>query len=82
VPLSERDTGRRAAGIVSLGCAYAFTANRGTRVVAGIFLVAVGVAVFLAKPITVEHVARDRPHWVRTETDQLVAIDAINRLKL
>jgi hypothetical protein len=53
-------------GIVSLGCAYAFTENRGTRVVAGIFLVAIGVAVFLAKPITVEADARDRPDRVAT----------------
>ena len=55
------------AGIVSLGCAYAFTENRGTRVVAGIFLIAVGVAVFLAKPITVEHIIRMRQRMARTE---------------
>jgi hypothetical protein len=54
-------------GIVSLGCAYAFTANRGTCVVAGIFLVAVGVAVFLVKPITVEHIARMRQRMARTD---------------
>jgi hypothetical protein len=54
-------------GIVSLGCAYVFTENRGTRVVAGIFLVAIGVAVFLAKPITVEHIIRMRHRMGRTE---------------
>ena len=48
------------AGIVCLGCAYAFTENRGTRVVAGMFLVTIGVAVYLAKPITVEHIIRMR----------------------
>jgi hypothetical protein len=36
------------------------------RVVAGIFLVAIVVAVFLAKPITVEADARDRPDRVAT----------------
>jgi uncharacterized membrane protein HdeD (DUF308 family) len=55
------------AGIFSLGCAYAFNEDRGTRVVAGIFLVAVGVAVFLAKPITVEHITRMRQRMGRTE---------------
>jgi hypothetical protein len=54
-------------GIVSLGCAYVFTEDRGTRVVAGIFLVAMGVAVFLAKPITVEQITRMRQRMGRTE---------------
>lgn len=54
-------------GIVSLGCGYAFTENRGTRVVAGIFLVATGVAGFLAKPITVENITRIRQRMGRTE---------------
>ena len=34
--------------------AIAFKADRWTRVVAGVFLIAAGVAVFMAKPITVE----------------------------
>jgi cytochrome c biogenesis factor len=54
-------------GIVSLGCAYVFTADRGMRVVAGIFLVAVGAAVFLAKPITVEHITRMRQRMGRSD---------------
>ena len=54
-------------GIVSLGCGDAFTENRGTRVVAGIFLVAMGVAVFLAKPITVENITRVGQRTGRTE---------------
>jgi drug/metabolite transporter (DMT)-like permease len=53
-------------GIVSWGCAYAFTEYRGTRVVAGIFLVAMGVAVFLARPITIEHITRMRQRMGRT----------------
>jgi uncharacterized membrane protein HdeD (DUF308 family) len=54
-------------GIVSLGCAYVFAENRGTRVVAGIFLVAMGVAVFLAKPITAEHITRIRQRMGSTQ---------------
>jgi uncharacterized membrane protein HdeD (DUF308 family) len=46
------------AGIFFLVSAYAFGANRSTYVVAGIFAMAVGVAVFMAKPITPEDIAR------------------------
>jgi hypothetical protein len=54
-------------GIVSLGCAYAFTEYRGTRVVAGIFLATMGVAVFLARPITLGHITRMRQRMGRIE---------------
>ncbi len=40
--------------------AIAFKADRWTRVVAGVFLIAVGVAVFMAKPITVETITSIR----------------------
>jgi hypothetical protein len=42
------------AGGSSLVCAYAIEANRWTYVVVGLLLIAMGVAVFMAKPITVE----------------------------
>ena len=48
------------AGIVFLVSAYAIKSNRAMDVVAGIFAIAVGVAVFMAKPITIEHITRIR----------------------
>jgi uncharacterized membrane protein len=47
-------------GIVFLVSAYAIKSNRAMDVVAGIFAIAVGVAVFMAKPITIEHITRIR----------------------
>lgn len=43
------------AGIVFLVSAYAIKSNRAMDVVAGIFAIVVGVAVFMEKPITIEH---------------------------
>jgi hypothetical protein len=48
------------AGIFFLVSAYAFEANRATYIVAGIFAMALGVAVFMAKRITTEDIARIR----------------------
>jgi hypothetical protein len=48
------------AGIVFLVSAYAFEANRATYIVAGIFAMGLGVAVFMAKRITTEDIARIR----------------------
>lgn len=48
------------AGIVFLVSAYAFEANRATYIVAGIFAIGLGVAVFMAKRITTENIARIR----------------------
>ena len=47
-------------GIVALISAYAFTADRWMYMVAGIFAIAVGVAAFMAKPITAEHISSIR----------------------
>jgi len=47
-------------GIVFLVSAYAIKSNRAMDVVAGIFAIAVGVAVFMAKAITIEHITRIR----------------------
>jgi hypothetical protein len=47
-------------GIFFLVSAYAFEASRATYAVAGILALAVGVAVFMAKPITTEAIARIR----------------------
>ena len=48
------------AGIVFLVSAYAIKSNRAMDVVAGIFAISVGVAAFMAKPITIEHINRIR----------------------
>jgi cytochrome c biogenesis factor len=47
-------------GIVFLVSAYAFEANRATYIVASIFVMGLGVAVFMAKRITTEDIARIR----------------------
>jgi uncharacterized membrane protein HdeD (DUF308 family) len=47
-------------GIFTFVCAYAFKTNRWMYLVAGILAVAVGVAVFMAKPVTTEDIARIR----------------------
>lgn len=54
-------------GIFALVCAYAFKADRWMYIVAGIFAIAVGVAVFMAKPITIEHVSRIRRRMGRPD---------------
>jgi uncharacterized membrane protein HdeD (DUF308 family) len=55
------------AGIFSLLSEYAFEMDRWTHVVAGLFLIAVGVAVFIAKPVTVETIANIRHRMGRPE---------------
>lgn len=54
-------------GVFSLVGAYMFAADRWTRVVAGIFLIAVGFAVFIAKPVTVETITYIRRRMGRLE---------------
>lgn len=54
-------------GGLSLVCAYMFEADRWTRVVAGLFLFAVGVAGFFAKPVTVETITNIRRRMGRAE---------------
>jgi uncharacterized membrane protein HdeD (DUF308 family) len=54
-------------GIFTLVCAYTFKADRWMYIVAGIFAIAVGVAVFMAKPISVEHITRIRRRMGRSE---------------
>ena len=54
-------------GIFFLVSAYAFEANRATYAVTGIFAMAVGVAVFIAKPITTGVIARIRRRMGRPE---------------
>ena len=48
------------AGIVFLVSAYAIKENRSLDVVLGLFALAMGIAVFLAKPIDAEQLARMR----------------------
>jgi hypothetical protein len=48
------------AGSVFLVGAYAIEADRWTYVVVGLLLIATGVAIFVAKPITVETIANIR----------------------
>jgi hypothetical protein len=54
-------------GGLSLVGAYMSEADRWTHVVVGLFLVAVGVAVFLAKPVTVETITDIRRRMGRAE---------------
>jgi uncharacterized membrane protein HdeD (DUF308 family) len=54
-------------GGISLVSAYLFEADRWTRIVAGIFLIAVGVAVFIGKPVTVETITNIRRRMGRAE---------------
>ena len=54
------------AGGSSLIGAYAIEANRWTYVVVGFLLVAIGVAVFMAKPVTVETIASMRRRMGRS----------------
>ena len=54
-------------GSVALISAYAFTADRWMYIVAGIFAIAVGVAIFMAKPITAEHISSIRRRMGRLE---------------
>jgi hypothetical protein len=55
------------AGSFSLVSAYALEADRLTHVVAGLFLILIGVAVFIAKPVTVETIANIRRRMGRSE---------------
>jgi hypothetical protein len=55
------------AGGFSLVGAYVPEADRWTHAVAGLFLVAVGVAAFIAKPITVETIINIRRRMGRAE---------------
>jgi uncharacterized membrane protein HdeD (DUF308 family) len=48
------------AGCVFLLSAHAFPADRWMHIVLGLFLIAVGVALFIAKPVKVEIVANIR----------------------
>jgi cytochrome c biogenesis factor len=48
------------AGIVFLLSAYAFQGDRGMHILLGLFLIAVGLALFIAKPVRVEIVANIR----------------------
>lgn len=48
------------AGLAFLVSAYAFEVNRTTYIVVGIFALGLGVAVFMAKRITTEDIARIR----------------------
>jgi len=54
-------------GGFSLVGAYMFEADRWTRVVGGIYLIAVGVAVFIAKAVTVETITNIRRRMGRAE---------------
>jgi uncharacterized membrane protein HdeD (DUF308 family) len=47
--------------------AYAIEANRWTYVVVGLLLIAIGVAVFIAKPVTVETIASMRRRMGRSD---------------
>jgi hypothetical protein len=47
--------------------AYAFKADRWTHIVAGVFLIAIGVAVSMAKPITVETITSIRRRMGRLD---------------
>jgi hypothetical protein len=55
------------AGGFGLVSAYAFETDRWTHVVAGLFLIAVGAGVFIAKPVTVETIANIRRRMGRPE---------------
>jgi hypothetical protein len=55
------------AGSVSLFGAYAIEADRWTYVVVGLLLMAMGIAVFLAKPVTVETIASIRRRMGRPD---------------
>ncbi len=55
------------AGSISLVGAYAIEANRWTYVVVGLLLIAIGIAVFMAKPVTVETIARIRRRMGRPD---------------
>jgi uncharacterized membrane protein len=52
-------------GIFFLLSAYAVPANRALDAVAGIFAIAIGIAVFMAKPISIEAIARMRQRMGR-----------------
>jgi hypothetical protein len=54
-------------GTVALISAYAFTADRWMYMVAGVFAIAIGIAVFMAKPITAEHISSIRQKMGRPE---------------
>jgi hypothetical protein len=54
-------------GCFSLVCAYAFNVNRWMYLVAGISATAVGVGVFIAKPITIDQITRIRRKMGRPE---------------
>jgi hypothetical protein len=54
------------ASIFFLLSAYAVPANRAMDAVAGIFAIAVGIAVFMAKPISIEAIARMRQRMGRS----------------
>lgn len=54
-------------GIYALVCAYAFKEDRWMYCVTGVFAIAVGVGVFLAKPITIDHLSRIRRRMGRPE---------------
>ena len=55
------------AGSFFLVGAYAIEANRWTDVAVGLFLIAIGVAVFVAKPVTVETIANIRRRMGRPD---------------
>jgi hypothetical protein len=55
------------AGSFFLVGAYAIEADRWTDVVVGLLLIAIGVAVFVAKPVTVETIANIRRRMGRPD---------------
>jgi uncharacterized membrane protein YgaE (UPF0421/DUF939 family) len=54
-------------GIYAFACAYVFKEDRWLYGIVGIFAIAVGVAVFMAKPITNAQVSRIRRRMSRPE---------------
>jgi hypothetical protein len=55
------------AGSFFLVSAYAIAADRWTDVLVGLLLIAIGVAVFVAKPVTVETIANIRRRMGRPD---------------